>query len=55
MGRILEDYCDCEVAYCSDCLRVAAEAHADAGLASITPGTRLIMDSLLSQRPDPEQ
>jgi len=46
---------DCEVAYCSDCLRAAAEVNADAGLASITPGTMLMMESSPSQRPDPVQ
>jgi hypothetical protein len=37
------DECDCEVAYCSECLREATERNAEAGLAYHTPGTRLML------------
>ncbi len=45
------DECDCEVAYCSDCLRAAAERNAEAGVAYTTPGARLMLDSSPSQWP----
>lgn len=47
--RLCPGDCDCEVAYCSDCLRAAAEVNAEAGLAYITPGARLMLDSSPSQ------
>ena len=42
---LCSDDCDREVAYCSDCLRAAAEVNADAGLAYIAPGVRVMTDS----------
>jgi hypothetical protein len=45
------DECDCEVAYCSDCLRAAAERNAEAGVAYTTHGARLMLDSSPSQWP----